>query len=230
VGVRRLHVLGTIAMGRWPRGKEKIRYASIGLRIAVVALFTAAANAQSTKPSYDWSTPAAAYVSLQLAMNQYDEVAVSAHYYAATDDERAALDAMSEDRKASLALHKACLDHFGRDSSHSVQVEIGRVEAEVQGDTATVYPGGKKLGLRIKCVRVDGEWKMAMSDVLDFWLRTDKTLDRALARKRAWTRQVMQLAGDVKAGRYSSPDAVVQALGDLADTYFESAASKSANK
>jgi hypothetical protein len=180
------------------------------------ALVAGPVFAQTSKPSakYDWSTPLAASASLARAGEQHEQFATA--YQAATDDERALLRALVEQDAASAELEKACVDRFKRGLPNS-KLEPIREEVEVNGDEAFVYPGGKESGLRIRWVRVNGEWKVPMADILRVHLMSYKTLQNAIDQKQSWTKQLRQVTDEVRAGRYASPDEVDKKLGDLAE-------------
>ena len=188
---------------------------------SLLAWSATATFGQSTQPSrsYDWSTPLAADASLRLANHARDQAAVTRAYHADNGDQRALLSALNEQWVAGMTLHEACLARFKRElpSGSVVRPADNRIEADVQGDEAIVYPGGKQLGLGITWVRINGEWKVAMSQILRAHLMTYKSLPRAIDEKRAWTKELRRLTDEIKAGRYSSPEDVDKALDDLAE-------------
>jgi|SRR5687767_5466110 len=185
--------------------------------ICVLTAVTPPSFSQSTQPAggYDWSTPLAASASLARAMDRHDQATVTSTYHAANDDERALLKALDEQGTAAAELNRACVDRFKRGLPTTVY-DASREEADVNGDTATVYPGGRQSGLGIRWVRVKGQWKLPMADVLRVHLMSYNTLENAVAEKRAWTKQLQRTADEVRTGRYGSPEAVNDRLNDLA--------------
>jgi hypothetical protein len=189
--------------------------------LILFASFAPVTLGQATQPSgsYDWSTPTAAMASLERAGDEHDQAALKNAYHAATDEERALLDALDELGTASSELHKACLAKFrrGLPASPVASEPKKKIEAEIRGDEAIVYPAGKQSGLGIKWVRVNGEWKVPMSEILRVHLISDKTLQNAVDRKRRWTNQLRRITREINAGRYASPEEVDKVLGDLAE-------------
>jgi hypothetical protein len=195
--------------------------------VSLFALLTHPAIAQTTRASvpYDSSTPLKASASLARAAAAHDQYAVTITYHASTDDERALLSAMDSAGRAAADLHDACLARFNQGLPEPEREDTGDAdEAEVNGDEAFVYVGGKQSGLRVRWVRVRGQWKIPMSDVLRVQRRIHKSLERAIGEKRDWAKQVRQVAKEVRAGRYASPEEVETRLGELA-----SAADSTAN-
>ncbi len=180
------------------------------------AVLVGSALAQTSEPAtkYDWSTPLGASASIFKAGKQHEKFATACH--AGTDDERALLRALAEQEVAVAELDKACVERFKRGLPTSKQ-DTSPDEAEVNGDEAFVYLGGKESGVRIRLVRVNGEWKVPMADVLRAHLLMYKTLENAIDQKHSWTKQLRQVTDEVRTGRYASPDEVDKRLGDLAE-------------
>jgi len=203
----------------WSVVQQEAVIRSIGQVFVAISLSTivvVSAVAQSSKPAtgYDWSTPLAASASLARAMERHDQFASA--YHAATEDERALLRALIEQDAAAAALDKACVDRFKRGLPLSKQ-DTSRDQADIKGDEAFVYPGGKESGMRIRWVRVKGEWKLPMADILRAHLMSYKTLQNAIDQKQSWTGQLRKVTDEVCVGRYGSPEDVDKILGDLAE-------------
>jgi hypothetical protein len=189
--------------------------------ICLSAIVVSSAFAQSTKPApkYDWSTPLAASASLERAIDDHDQATVTSAYHATNDDERRLLSVLDEGGIAVAELNKACVDRFMRGLPRP-KYDTTRDEAEINGDEAIEYPGGKQSGLRIRWVRIKGEWKLPMAHVVRMHLIGHKTLEEAIKDKQDWTKQLRRIADEVRAGRYSSPEDVHKRLGDLAEAEY----------
>ena len=190
------------------------------LALSLAAMLAHPATAQTTRPAvpYDASTPLKAAASLARAAAAHDQYAVTITYHAATDDERALLAAMDSAGRAAADLHDACLARFKQGLPEPAREDTtgDDDEAEINGDEAFVYVAGKQSGLRVRWVRVRGQWKIPMSDVLRVQRRIHKSLERAVGEKREWATQVRQVAKEVRAGRYASPEEVETRLAELA--------------
>jgi hypothetical protein len=203
--------------------------------LALVSVATAVV-AQSTQPAidYDWTTPVAAQRSLQRAQSLGDEATISSAYFAANDDERALLDSMNVQGEASAELHQACITKFARDlpkpPAEFAPLDPNLVEADVRGDEAIVYPAGKASGLWIKWIRVKGEWKVAMSDVLRVHLFGGRTLKSAIDENHKWAEQLCRLSRDIRAGHFTSPEEVDRKLDQLAEKSNEPASTRPSAK
>ena len=169
-------------------------------------------------PEYDWSTPVAASKSLDRAIDKLDVDAQIGAYDARTDDERTLLDSMRETELAGLTLHNACLDRFGKDRpSQARHLPVAEYRAEIRGDEAFVYLLDDRSGLRHRWVRVAGQWKLPMKDILKVHLAAYKTLAAGLEQRRRWSDGLKEIARTVSAGRYRSAEEVDKAVDDLLD-------------
>ncbi|HEY2585166.1 MAG TPA: hypothetical protein VGI81_05320 [Tepidisphaeraceae bacterium] len=193
----------------------------MGLWLFALALSLVPTTGPTTREAaaYDGSTPVAAAKSLDRANDRHDVEAVVVAYVATTDEERALLDSMRETELAGRALYDACMKRFGRDLPSKATHAPAPADyvADIHGDDAVVYLGGKQPGLPTHWVRTGGRWRIPMKDILQIHLRAYKSLNADLEQRRRWTEGLNGIAHEVVSGRYGSAEDVDKALDDLAN-------------
>jgi hypothetical protein len=151
----------------------------IGAMLILVALTASARGADQatggTTTGPDVSTPSGAQKAALIATNKEDEKGVRKFLQATTPTEEKLADAMAANAVAGAKVYNAAVKKFGEDTTRkeliglipmqSSEKEIDAVQWKIDGDKATpVEAGGQKfVGAGLK--KVDGVWKLSISDL-----------------------------------------------------------------
>ena len=173
----------------------------------------------STQPAPDLSTPKAALHVLATALHDGDAARLREVLETANPSEQRMITAIAETAAAFNRLHAAAAQAFGDaaaarftgETDQQYAQSLGRIEAAevtVEGDRASVrYPGAAQPEFELR--RGDGRWRVPM---WQFSKGADPaTLDARIAEAAGQMRIVLELAGEIGAGKYKSADSASEA-------------------
>jgi hypothetical protein len=145
------------------------------IRLAAVILtctLTGAALAADPDPA----TPNGAQKVVRAAAEKGDKAEVRKFLHATTPVEEKLADAIADNAVAGAAAYKAAVAKFGEDETrktllgvvpiHPKESEEEKTEWKMEGDKATAVPTDKNKFTGPPLTKVDGIWKMSMSDVI----------------------------------------------------------------
>lgn len=148
-------------------------------------------------------------------------------YHATNDKEKKVADAIVDGDLALARLEKAVSDKFGKDAAANVVHaassmnldDIEKATEKVDGDKAIIEWAGKKAPA-IHLVKVDGQWKIPMSEVVGS--EDDRTADELAKKFHDIAEQLTQTADAVEKDKYRSGEGVRDKVQDLHDQFFGS--------
>jgi hypothetical protein len=188
------------------------------MRQGIVFLFSICcvlpALAQQTRPATVPATPRETLRTLNIALRDGDADTVKSLFQTANPEDKKLVSAMADYAAALAALHRAASKAYGPEGANAVTGDtaaqsadglaaIDKAEETIDGNTAVVkYAGATDPA--VKLVRVDGIWKLPLSQLLN---GADKpTEDRRLAELGTQTRVAADTTAEIVAGKYKTPD------------------------
>ena len=140
---------------------------------AMVAIGAVALSARAADP--DVSTPQGAQKVMRMAIEKGDEKEVRKLLHATTPGEEKLADALAANTVAGSELFKTASGKWGEDETRKQLIGVAglppkasdeeKMKWKIEGDRATLEdtPGEKHVGAGLR--KIDGAWKMAMSDI-----------------------------------------------------------------
>jgi hypothetical protein len=215
---RRILILVTLAAAAWTSpGQAQPRPVSAPLPATRPA--TRPASGPATQPAPDLSTPKAALRVLAAALHDGDGARLREVLETTNPAEERMIGAIAETAAAFNRLHATAAKAFGDaaaarftgETEEQYAQSLARIDAAevtIEGDRAAVrYPGAAEPEYELR--RVDGRWRVPMSQ---FSKGADPaTLDARVAEAAGQMRIVLELAGEIGAGKYKSAEAASEA-------------------
>jgi hypothetical protein len=188
-----------------------------------VSMLAGTAAAQSTQPTtvpVDSSTPRGTLKLLATAMDAGDARAIHHVFHASSPIESRMVDAMSDMALALANLRRAATQAYGVDGVRALAGDreaqladgLSKLDAaheSIDGDHAQVTTDDPESE-PVKLVRVDGRWKVPMSDLAP---SVDPTIvEQRLTDLAVQINVINKTAREVEAGHYATPQAAGEAL------------------
>jgi hypothetical protein len=175
--------------------------------------------AAATEPAVDLSTPKAALRALSAALHDGDAGRLREVLATTNPAEERMIGAIAQTAAAFNRLHAAAAQAFGDaaaarftgETEEQYAQSLGRIDAAevaIDGDKASVrYPGAVEPEYELR--RTDGRWRVPMAQ---FSRGADAaTLDARVAEASGQVRIVLELAGEIGAGKYRTAEAASEA-------------------
>jgi hypothetical protein len=220
---RRTPILVMLATAAWAAAPALAQPRAVQPATAPAATTHPSSTRPTTGPATtqqaDLSTPKAALRVLAAALHDGDVARLREVLETAHPSEQRMITAIAETAAAFNRLHAAAAQAFGDaaaarftgETDEQYAQSLGRIDAAevtVEGDRAAVrYPGAPQPEFELR--RVDGRWRVPM---WQFSKGADPaTLDARIAEAAGQMRIVLELAGEIGAGKYKSPESASEA-------------------
>ena len=202
--------------------------------IVLMCLFLTGASALAADP--DPSTPNGAQRHVRASAEKGDKTEVRRFLHAKTATEEKLADAIAENAVAGAAAYKAAVAKFGEDETrktllgvvpiHPPEAEEAKTEWKIEGDKATAVPSDKNKFTGPPLTKLDGVWKMAMSDVIAG--RPDAEITQMATLLNKQSEMMHQYTKETEDGKYKTASDLRKVALERMQAMIKEAASKPA--
>ncbi len=160
----------------------------------------------------DPSTPAGAQRLVRQAEEKGDQAALRKFLHATTPIEQKLADAFAENAVAGAAAYKAAVAKFGEQETrkslqgivviHPTEADDAKTPWKIEGNKATPISTGKNQFAGPALNKIDGVWKLRMSDITDG--QSEAQINQMISALQKLARVMRAYTAETEAGKYAT--------------------------